>query len=67
MRFASAAWRPSPVVRLHRAVAVEWVEALAVALVLVEELAGELERHHLLHATRADLLRPWSRGPLGLG
>ena len=47
---------PTPVVRLHRAVAVASVDGPAAALPLVEELAGELERHHLLHATRGDLL-----------
>ena len=53
---------PSPVVRLHRAVAVAVVGGPAMALALVEELAGELDRHHLWHATRADLLRRLGRG-----
>jgi RNA polymerase sigma-70 factor (ECF subfamily) len=53
---------PSPVVRLHRAVAVAAVDGPAVALPLVEELAAELDRHHLWHATRADLLRRLDRG-----
>jgi len=53
---------PSPVVRLHRAVAVASVDGPAAALPLVEELKAELERHHLWHATRADLLRRMSRG-----
>ena len=53
---------PSPVVRLHRAVAVAAVDGAAVALPLVEELGAELERHHLWHATRADLLRRLDRG-----
>ena len=53
---------PSPVVRLHRAVAVAAVDGPAVALPLVEELGAELERHHLWHATRADLLRRLDRG-----
>ena len=47
---------PSPVVRLHRAVAVASVDGPAAALPLVDELAGELKGHHLLHATRGDLL-----------
>jgi len=47
---------PTPVVRLHRAVAVASVDGPAAALPLVDEVAGELERHHLLHATRGDLL-----------
>ena len=54
--------QPSPVVRLHRAVAVAAVDGPAVALPLVEELGAELERHHLWHATRADLLRRLDRG-----
>jgi len=53
---------PSPVVRLHRAVAVAAVDGPAVALPLVEELAAALDRHHLWHATRADLLRRLDRG-----
>ncbi len=39
---------PSPVVRLNRAIAVAEADGPAVALPLVEELAGELPRHHLL-------------------
>ena len=54
---------PSPVVRLHRAVAVASVDGPAAALPLVEELAGELERHHLWHATRGDLLQPVGSWP----
>jgi len=52
---------PSPVVRLHRAVAVAAVDGPAVALPLVEELAAALDRHHLWHATRAELLRELGR------
>ncbi|MGY2085703.1 RNA polymerase sigma factor [Blastococcus sp. SYSU DS0539] len=51
---------PSPVVALHRAVAVAEVAGPAAGLALVEEL--ELPRHHLLPAVRADLLRR-SGGP----
>jgi RNA polymerase sigma-70 factor (ECF subfamily) len=51
--------QPSPVVSLNRAVAVAMVEGPRPALVLVDELArtGELDSYHLMHATRADLLR----------
>jgi RNA polymerase sigma-70 factor (ECF subfamily) len=51
--------QPSPVVKLNRAVAVAMAEGPARALELVDEIAagGELENYHLLHATRADLLR----------
>jgi RNA polymerase sigma-70 factor (ECF subfamily) len=50
---------PSPVVRLNRAVAVGMSEGPARGLELIDELggSGELERYHLLHAARADLLR----------
>ena len=51
---------PSPVVRLHRAVAVAELGppagGPAVALAEVDALASELERRHLFHAVRADLL-----------
>ncbi|HLM49338.1 MAG TPA: sigma-70 family RNA polymerase sigma factor [Solirubrobacteraceae bacterium] len=54
---------PSPVVELNRAVAVGMAEGPAVALGLVERLeaAGTLDDYHLLHATRADLLRRMGR------
>lgn len=49
---------PSPVVELNRAVAVAMAEGPAVALPLLDALdvADELAEHHLLHASRADLL-----------
>jgi len=51
--------QPSPVVRLNRAVAVAMSEGPAAGFALVDELAasGELSDYHLMHATRADLLR----------
>ncbi|HXV93814.1 MAG TPA: sigma-70 family RNA polymerase sigma factor, partial [Pseudonocardia sp.] len=51
---------PSPVVALHRAVAVAEVEGPAAALALVDGL--DLDGHHLFHAVRADLLRRLGRG-----
>jgi RNA polymerase sigma-70 factor, ECF subfamily len=50
---------PSPGVSLNRAAAVAMVDGPRAALALVDGLAagGELERYHLLHAARADLLR----------
>ena len=50
---------PSPVVSLNRAVAVAMADGPQPALELVDALAaaGDLDAHHLLHATRADLLR----------
>ncbi|MFI9081584.1 RNA polymerase sigma factor [Streptomyces sioyaensis] len=50
---------PSPVVALHRAVAVAEVEGPPAALALVDDLA--LDRYHLFHAIRADLLRRLGR------
>jgi RNA polymerase sigma-70 factor (ECF subfamily) len=50
---------PTPVVALHRAVAVAEVEGAATGLSLVDAL--ELPRHHVFHAVRADLLRRLGR------
>jgi RNA polymerase sigma-70 factor (ECF subfamily) len=52
---------PSPIVALHRAVAVAEVAGPEAALSLVETL--DLGTHHLFHAIRADLLRRLGRGP----
>jgi RNA polymerase sigma-70 factor (ECF subfamily) len=51
--------QPSPIVALNRAAAVAMVDGPRPALALVDELAaaGDLDRYHLLHAARADLLR----------
>jgi RNA polymerase sigma-70 factor (ECF subfamily) len=51
--------QPSPIVSLNRAVAVAKVEGTKQALALVDALVatGELDDYHLLHASRADLLR----------
>ena len=48
---------PSPVVALNHAVAIAMADGPGVALPLVDALASELDGYHLLHATRADLLR----------
>ncbi len=50
---------PGPVVSLHRAVAVAEVHGPAAALAVTEDL--RLERYHLFHAVRADLLRQLER------
>jgi RNA polymerase sigma-70 factor (ECF subfamily) len=47
---------PSPVVELNRAVAVAFAEGPERGLELVDGIEG-LERYHLFHAARADLLR----------
>ncbi len=54
---------PSPVVSLNRAVAIAMADGPAVGLALVDELAaaGALEDQHVLHSTRADLLRRLDR------
>ncbi|MCR8692208.1 RNA polymerase sigma factor [Rhodococcus pyridinivorans] len=45
---------PTPVVALHRAVALAEVEGPAAALGIIDRL--DLERYHVFHAVRADLL-----------
>jgi RNA polymerase sigma-70 factor (ECF subfamily) len=51
--------QPSPIVSLNRAAAVAMVDGPRPALALIDALAarGDLDRYHLLHAARADLLR----------
>jgi RNA polymerase sigma-70 factor (ECF subfamily) len=51
--------QPSPIVSLNRAVALAMVNGPQAALAIVDSLsaANDLEDYHLLHATRADLLR----------
>jgi RNA polymerase sigma-70 factor (ECF subfamily) len=57
-----AAFERSPVVELNRAVAVAMAEGPQAGLELIEPLeGGRLEGYHLLHATRADLLRRLGR------
>jgi RNA polymerase sigma-70 factor (ECF subfamily) len=57
-----ARFDPSPIVELNRAVAVSMAAGPDAALELVDRLeSGRLEDYHLLHATRADLLRRLGR------
>jgi RNA polymerase sigma-70 factor (ECF subfamily) len=51
--------QPSPIVALNRAAAVAMVDGPQPALAIIDALAatGDLERYHLLHAARAELLR----------
>ena len=60
---ALARMAPSPVVELNRAVAVAMTGGPAAGLAIVDRLAddGGLAEYHLLHATRADLLRRLGR------
>jgi RNA polymerase sigma factor (sigma-70 family) len=48
---------PSPVTRLHRAIALRYASGPGAAMAELEALAGALDRYHLYHATRAELLR----------
>lgn len=50
---------PTPIVALHRAVALAEVDGPGAALAAIEGL--DLSRHHLFHAVRADLLRRLGR------
>jgi RNA polymerase sigma-70 factor (ECF subfamily) len=54
---------PSPVVELNQAVAIAMAAGLDAGLDVVDELeaSGRLDGYHLLHATRADLLRRLGR------
>jgi RNA polymerase sigma-70 factor (ECF subfamily) len=52
---------PGPVVELNRAVAIAMGRGPEAGLALVDRVAGELDDYHLLHATRADLLRRLDR------
>jgi RNA polymerase sigma-70 factor (ECF subfamily) len=55
-RGLKAMW-PSPVIELNRAVAVAMADGPDAGLALIEPLTEELDRYHLFHAARADLLR----------
>jgi RNA polymerase sigma factor (sigma-70 family) len=52
---------PSPVARLHRAIAVRYTTGAAAAMAELDELAGLLGEYHLYHASRAELLRALGR------
>jgi RNA polymerase sigma-70 factor (ECF subfamily) len=48
---------PSPVTRLHRAIALRYAAGPEAALAAIDGLAAALDHYHLFHATRAELLR----------
>jgi RNA polymerase sigma factor (sigma-70 family) len=48
---------PSPVTRLHRAIAVRYVTGARAAMAELDGLADLLGEYHLYHASRAELLR----------
>jgi RNA polymerase sigma-70 factor, ECF subfamily len=52
---------PTPVVALNRAIALAEVDGPAPALAEIDGLGDRLDRYHLFHATRADLLRRLGR------
>ena len=52
---------PSPIVALNRAVAVAELRGPEAGLELMAELDAELGDYHLLHASRAALLRRLGR------
>jgi RNA polymerase sigma-70 factor (ECF subfamily) len=49
--------QPSPITRLHRAVAVRYVGGVEQALSESDNLAAALDRYPLFHAVKAQLLR----------
>ncbi len=53
--------QPSPVVRLNRAIALRYLSGAEPALAECDLLASALDGYHLLHATRAELLRDLGR------
>jgi RNA polymerase sigma-70 factor, ECF subfamily len=59
-RGLTAMW-PTPVIELNRAVAVAMADGPDAGLALMEPLAGDLDRYHLFHAAKADLLRRTGR------
>jgi predicted RNA polymerase sigma factor len=48
---------PSPVTRLHRAIAVRCATGARAAMAELDDLADLLGEYHLYHASRAELLR----------
>ena len=48
---------PSPVTRLHRAIAVRYVSGACAAMAELDDLADSLDGYYLYHASRAELLR----------
>ncbi len=58
-----ARMNPSPVVALNHAVAIAMSEGLEIGLARIDELgaSGALDKYHLYHASRADLLRRMNR------
>jgi RNA polymerase sigma-70 factor (ECF subfamily) len=58
---ALARHQPTPVVRLNRAIALSRVAGPRPAIAEIDALAPALDRYHLFHAARAELLRELGR------
>jgi RNA polymerase sigma-70 factor (ECF subfamily) len=58
---ALVAYWPTAIVRLNRAIALQYVAGPAAALAEVEQLAAPLRDYRLFHATRGQLLRALDR------
>jgi RNA polymerase sigma factor (sigma-70 family) len=52
---------PSPVLKLNRAIALSHILGPQTALDEIDALASSLDRYHLFHATRAEMLRQLGR------
>jgi predicted RNA polymerase sigma factor len=52
---------PSPLTCLHRCIARRYTAGPAAALAEANTLAADLDRYHIFHATRADLLQSLGR------
>lgn len=53
--------KPSPVVRLNRAVALRQIVGPEAALVEINALILDLDNYHLFHAVRSELLQELSK------
>ena len=49
--------QPSPITRLHRAIALRYADCPQAALAELDQLAEVLDGYHLFHASRAEFLR----------
>ncbi|HEX6398991.1 MAG TPA: RNA polymerase sigma factor [Actinomycetota bacterium] len=58
---ALARLQPSPVIELNRAVAIAMADGPTAGLRAIDALAASLDRYHLFHSARADLLRRLGR------
>jgi predicted RNA polymerase sigma factor len=52
---------PSPVTRLHRAIAVRYAAGTRAAMAELDDLAGFLDDYHLNHASRGVTATPMTR------